>query len=255
MNRNFVDYHSHLLPAIDDGAVDLRDSLEMARALAGFGFGVVHCTPHLITGAFENPPERVRQVTRSLQRLIDDADIALRLVPSTEHYLDEFLPEKLPGALRAGASNYLLVEVPFRSGGELVPAMVAEFKKHGLLPLFAHPERCRAFQPPAQAEGVRGALSFVLGRRKELDVSGSLIVGLQKSGCRFQGNLGSFAGVYGSQVQQRAIFFLQQGVYSCLGSDAHTPQGLSAILSEGFDVVAATVGVPAAIELLSGTLM
>ena len=118
---DFVDFHSHLLPAIDDGAADTGDSLEMARALAWFGFGTVHCTPHLIKGGYENPPERVRRATVSLQRTLDDAGIALRLVCGTEHYLDEYLPEYLPGALTVNSSRYLLVEVPFRAGAETVP--------------------------------------------------------------------------------------------------------------------------------------
>jgi len=252
MKRVFIDYHSHLLPGIDDGAVDQNDSIEMARALVAFGFATVHCTPHLIKGGFENTPERVKQATRSLQRALNEAGIALRLVPGTEHYLDEFLLEMVPGAVTVGSTPYLLVEVPFRCGGELIPALVSGLRSNGLMPLFAHPERCSVFQPPVREEGMRGALSFVLGRRKEPDLEGSLILNLKEAGCRFQGNIGSFAGVYGSVVKQRAILFLKQGVYSCLGSDAHTSQGLAAILSGGFETVVAAVGESAALRLLQG---
>ena len=253
MNRAFVDYHSHLIPGIDDGAVDPGESLEMARILADFGFATVHCTPHLMQGRFDNPPERVRTATRSLQRLLDAAGVALRLVPGNEHYLDEYLPEMIPGALTVGPSRYLLVEAPFRSGAEkMLPAAVEGIRAFGLMPLFAHPERCSAFQPALRDEGVLGAISFALGRRKEPELAGSLILSLKQAGCRFQGNIGSFAGVYGREVRQRAVFFLEQGVYSCLGSDAHTSQGLAAILSDGFEVLVATVGEAAAFELLEG---
>jgi protein-tyrosine phosphatase len=252
MNRVFVDYHSHLLPAIDDGAGSVADSLAMARILSDFGFAAVHCTPHLIKGGFDNPPDRVRQATRSLQRTVDEAGIALRLVPGTEHYLDEFLPELAHGALTVDASRYLLVEAPFNSGAEMLPQLVAELHKQKLLPLFAHPERCSVFQPPLREEGMFGALSFILGKRREADLQGSLIEELKAAGCRFQGNIGSFAGVYGSVVKQRALLLLQQGVYSCLGSDAHTAQGLADILASGFETVAAAVGEPAALKLLQG---
>jgi protein-tyrosine phosphatase len=252
MTREFVDFHSHLLPALDDGATDLRESLEMARILASFGFTTVHCTPHMIKGGFENTPQRVRQATDSLQRRLDEAGIALRLVAGTEHYLDEYLSEQVPEALTVGASRYLLVEAPFRSSGELLPAMVASLKQRGLFPLFAHPERCRVFHPPVREEGVRGALSFVLGRRKAPDLEGSLLFSLKDAGCRFQGNLGSFAGGYGSEVKQRAVFYLTQGLYCCLGSDAHRPEHLEDLLSSGLEVVVAEVGEAAAHELLSG---
>jgi protein-tyrosine phosphatase len=252
MTRNFVDYHCHLLPCLDDGAVDQRDSLEMASALAGFGFTTVHCTPHLSAGGFENAPERVRRATRSLQRLLDDAGIALRLVPGTEHYGDDALPGLLPGALTVGSSRYLLVEIPFRFGGETVPGLVAEIRRQCLAPLFAHPERCRAFQLPLRPEGVRGALSSLFGKEKSPAWEGSLLADLQRSGCRFQGNLGSFAGVYGREVKQQALFLLSQGVYSCLGSDAHSSQGLAETLASGFQEVVAAIGEAAATELLRG---
>jgi protein-tyrosine phosphatase len=252
MNKAFVDYHCHLLPGIDDGAVDPAESLEMARILAGFGFATVHCTPHLIKGGYDNPPERVQQAMRSLQRVLHEEGVALRLVPGTEHYLDEYLPEMVPGALTVDSSRYLLVEVPFSAGAELLSPLMDSLNQNGLLPLFAHPERCSVFQPSLREEGVRGALSYVLGRRKEPDLQGALILRMKQAGCRFQGNIGSFAGVYGSAVRQRAILFLKHGVYSCLGSDSHTSQGLAAILYSGYEVVAATVGEAAALKLLAG---
>lgn len=252
MNSEYIDFHCHLLAALDDGAADPVESLAMARILAGFGFGTVHCTPHLIKGAFENPPDRVRRATQSLQRLLDEAGIELRLIPGTEHYLDEYLPEQVSGALTVGSSRYLLLEAPFGSDGARFPAMVAQLMLRGLVPLVAHPERCRAFLPSARGIGLRGALSLLVGRRKAPDLEGSLLWSLKEAGCRFQGNLGSFAGVYGSEVRERALFFLRQGVYCCLGSDAHRSEHLAAMLSSGLEVVVAAVGEAAARELLKG---
>jgi len=252
MKENMTDYHCHLLPALDDGATDLQESLAMARILSAFGFSTVHCTPHRITGCYENDPPRVSQTTRSLQRKLDEAGILLRLIPGGEHYLDEFLSDQLPGAPAFGPSRYLLVEVPFRSGSEMLQPMVASFLQHGLTPLIAHPERCRAFEPLVREQGLRGALSFVLGKQKPEDLEGSPIPSLQESGCRFQGNLGSFAGLYGSEVKERALLFLQKGVYSCLGSDAHRSEHLEEMLDAGSAAVVAEVGEKVASALLRG---
>lgn len=238
---------------MDDGAVDPDDSLDMARILTGFGFKKVHCTPHLIRGGFENPPERVVAALNFLQRLVDDAGVDLKLVPGTEHYFDEYLSEMIPGALLVGSTRYLLVEIPFKSGADLLPTLMAVLGKHRLSPLFAHPERCAAFHPAFKEDGLLGALSsLVLGKQKEFDMRHSLVMELKQSGCRFQGNIGSFAGVYGRVVQQRAVLFLKHGIYSCLGSDAHTCQGLTEILSGGYDVIVATVGEDEALRLLRG---
>ncbi|QWV95252.1 phosphoesterase [Geomonas oryzisoli] len=251
MTSEFTDYHCHLLPALDDGAVDLKESLHMARTLSSFGFATVHCTPHLIRGGYENEPARVIRAVDIMQRRIDEEGIALRLVPGNEHYLDQYLPEFLPGALRVGASRYLLVEVPFRAGPELLHPMVQTFSSHGLAPLIAHPERCAAFDPAAGG-GLRAALSLVLGREPELDLGDSEIVALKRLGCRFQGNLGSFAGYYGYEVRERALLFLRHGLYSCLGSDAHRGEHLWDMLVAGYAVVESVVGEQETRDLLRG---
>lgn len=255
MGSNFTDYHCHLLPALDDGATDAGESIAMARALSAFGFTTVYCTPHRIRGCFENDPDRVRQATQSLQRLVDQAEIPLRLLPGTEHYLDEFLIDQLPGALQA-ASRYLLVEVPFRGGSEMVPSAAKGLLERGITPLFAHPERCRAFEPAPRVGGMRGALSLVLGRERQTTLDDdALVLKLREAGCRFQGNLGSFAGFYGDEVRERAILFLRNGVYSCLGSDAHRSDELAALLEAGFRAVAAELGEEGARTLLDGRLL
>jgi len=252
MTANCTDYHCHLLPALDDGATDVRESLEMARILAAFGFAAVHCTPHRIMGCYENDPARVNRAIRSLQGLLEGAGIPLRLIPGTEHYLDEFLLDQLPGVLTVGSSRYLLVEAPFRSGTGMVTAMAAGVQKRGLAPLFAHPERCSAFDPALREDGLRGALSF-FGRKKEPGMEGALVLQLRDCGCRFQGNLGSFAGFYGSDVKERAILFLKHGVYSCVGSDAHRCDGLAAMLAAGLQAMVAAVGEEGANLLLAGS--
>ena len=256
MPSDFIDYHCHLLPALDDGAVDLRESLGMARTLSKFGFGKVHCTPHLIRGGYENDPSRVVRAVQLMQQRLDDEGIPLRLVPGNEHYLDQYLPEMLAGALRAGGSRYLLVEVPFHSGPELLRPMVQTFASHGLAPLIAHPERCSAFDPARGRGGLWGALAVVLGNESQPQIDeGSEIVELKRLGCRFQGNLGSFAGYYGYEVRERALLFLRHGLYSCVGSDAHRGEKLWEMLVAGHAAVESVLGEADARELLRGTLL
>ncbi|QWV99214.1 phosphoesterase [Geomonas nitrogeniifigens] len=253
MSSDFTDYHCHLLPALDDGAVDLRESLDMARTLCSFGFATVHCTPHLIRGGYENEPARVIRAVHIMQRRLDEEGIPLHLVPGNEHYLDQYLPEMLPGALRAGTSRYLLVEVPFHAGTELLRPMVQTFSRHGLAPLIAHPERCAAFDPATAGGGFRVALSLVFGKEPEHQMGDSEIVALKRLGCRFQGNLGSFAGYYGYEVRERALLFLRHGLYSCLGTDAHRGEHLWDMLVAGYAVVESVLGEQESRDLLRGT--
>lgn len=253
MEKAMIDYHCHLLPALDDGATDLDESLKMARILYDFGFATVHCTPHRIKGCFENDPARVTRTTEILQCLLHEAGIGLQLVPGTEHYLDEFLPELLPDALCFGADKTMLVEVPFRGGSEMLTVMLSQLITRGRQPLIAHPERCAAFAPAIPASGgFRGAFSRILGKAKEPECEDSLVHILKRSGCRFQGNLGSFAGIYGKEVKDRALLFLREEIYDCLGSDAHRSEKLPEVLAAGSEAIAAEVGAAAAAELFAG---
>ena len=85
-------------------------------------------------------------------------------------------------------------------------------------------------------------------------MEGALVLELRDAGCRFQGNLGSFAGYYGPDVKERALLFLQHGVYSCVGSDAHRVQDLSDLLKKGYQAVTAAIGEQEAKRLLRGGL-
>lgn len=255
MKKETIDYHCHLLPASDDGAADLQESVAMARVLVRFGFTTVHCTPHLIRGGYENLPERVIHLTGVLQKILDQEGIGLRLVPGTEHYMDEFLPMFLQDALTCGSSGRLLVEAPFQVGGEALQPMLSGIFRRGWSPLIAHPERCAAFQLPARKDGILGRVVGLLGSRQGTDQQETLIGRLRQSGCVFQGNLGSFAGNYGKDVKQKAIQFLRQGIYSCIGSDAHRSTNLENTLTTAYQVIAAEIGEGAAADLFSGKML
>ncbi len=62
-----IDLHCHILPALDDGALDLEDSVEMARQAEQDGIAVVCATPH-IRGDHDVRIEEIAARARSLQQ-------------------------------------------------------------------------------------------------------------------------------------------------------------------------------------------
>ena len=50
-----IDFHSHILPGMDDGSKSTQESLEMLDMLRAQGVDTVAATPHFY--ARENPPE------------------------------------------------------------------------------------------------------------------------------------------------------------------------------------------------------
>jgi hypothetical protein len=68
-----IDLHCHILPGIDDGALDLNDSVGMARIAAADGIEVVCATPHIRHDHDVTIPElagRVEQVNEELRRAV-----------------------------------------------------------------------------------------------------------------------------------------------------------------------------------------
>ena len=136
-----IDYHCHLLPGLDDGPASIDESVDMARALATFGFLEVCCTPHCIKGQYEFSPVEVRDAVRRLQARFDLEGIALRLHAGMEYYLDECFAQFAANLLPLGESRVVLCEAPPLAPPGLVADMAGLIVVQGYIPLIAHPER------------------------------------------------------------------------------------------------------------------
>ena len=75
-----IDLHSHILPAIDDGAADLRESMKMARMAVGDGISCMACTPHIIPGLWANTAQSISSAMHTLQERFEEDELDLRLV-------------------------------------------------------------------------------------------------------------------------------------------------------------------------------
>ncbi|MDT8421857.1 MAG: CpsB/CapC family capsule biosynthesis tyrosine phosphatase [Desulfuromonadales bacterium] len=231
-----IDYHCHLLPGIDDGARNLEEALAMARLLAAAGFVSVHCTPHRIRGLYDTAPEMVRSRVAELQSELTRGGIELQLRAGMEYYLDEYFPAALEDPLPLGDSRLLLVEAPPNAHPLMVQENIFLAVRKGFVPLFAHPERVSFLAPDEKRRGFLGLFKGQ-GFAAHSIAGNSRLETLRQQGCRFQGNLGSFAGYYGRDVQRRAKFFQQTGLYDCFGSDGHRPEPLTWILDKTKDLI------------------
>ena len=231
--NSLTDWHCHLLPSIDDGPSTVDEAVEMAGALADAGFTTVCCTPHHIKGVYDTTPAMVREATGRLQEQLARACIPLTLVPGIEYYLDEFLagmltePLLLPG-------NLLLVDASPCCDQRFLTETLYTIVRKGITPLIAHPERNEVFSPApiAKESGLSRFLRFIApGAHRKMKgpaSDGSMVEDaplfscLKGMGCKFQGDIGSFAGLYGERVRRKAGFFRDAGLYSYYGSDLHS---------------------------------
>lgn len=234
-----VDAHCHLLPGVDDGAPDMKTALEIIRTQQALGLRGAICTPHIMARYPDNTPANLRSVFDSLLDFVNRQSeiVNFRLFLAAEYMLDEAFPSLLehpdrlltiPANLLGGtaaesqgnhegkepffvnrqskivnpapaAPNYILVELPQYLLPEGWMDVLDSIRACGLRPLLAHPERYLRL------------------------LSESDLADLHARGLRYQGNLGSLAGLYGPQVQRLARRLHKSGLYTTWGTDAHSP--------------------------------
>jgi protein-tyrosine phosphatase len=134
-----IDIHTHLLPAVDDGARTQEQSLEVLERFAADGVTCVVCTPHLV--ATEAPMVPVDRYERVHRALCEVAPTSISLQRGWEIMLDRPGVDLTAPHLRMGASRAILVEFPRGPLPSGTDQELARLRKSGVIPVIAHPER------------------------------------------------------------------------------------------------------------------
>jgi protein-tyrosine phosphatase len=193
-----VDVHCHILPALDDGALDLADSLAMARQAASDGIAVVCATPHIRDDHDVRIEELPRRIA-ALNEQIDAAGIPLRVTGGGEvaqRAAEHMDAEALRCVTLAGQAGVLIEPAPGPLGRDL-QELAERLQGEGLQVLIAHPER-----------HVDESFEQTLRR-------------LVAAGCLIQWTAAFLTGEHGGI----ALRFAKQGLLHLLASDAHSSHG------------------------------
>ena len=142
-----IDFHAHLLPAIDDGSQSVAESLDMLDALRSQNVHSVVATPHFYANKI------------SLADFLHQRDEAYELLRSQRPQL---APKVLLGAevtyfrgigkaeglekLCIAGTNALLLEMPFAQWGKNELNAPHRILNRGLIPIISHIERYYPFQ-------------------------------------------------------------------------------------------------------------
>ena len=138
-----IDFHTHILPGIDDGSRSVEESLSLLRMSAEQGIGEVILTPHFYP-QYDTPQrflEKRRQTMEELLPRLEAGMPALRL--GAEVYFFSHMSHA--DALRELAiegTDHILVEMP---SGPWTDSMYRELEHiwshQGLTPIVAHVDR------------------------------------------------------------------------------------------------------------------
>lgn len=224
-----IDLHCHILPGIDDGAVDLDMALEMARMAAADGIRTIACSPHIYPGMYENDAPGIQAAVEAFQAELDQRGIALTLLCNADVHL---VPGLIEG-IREGrvptiaGSRYLLLEPSHHVAPPGFEESVFELMAAGYVPVITHPER----------------LSWI---EDQYDV----FERLSRRGAWMQITAGVLTGRYGRRVKYWGERFIGEGHCMVLATDAHHPQRRPPLLAEAREAAAKLVGAQEATHMV-----
>ncbi len=212
-----IDFHSHILPKIDDGSRSVEESLELLHMLGGQGISTVVATPHF------------NAVRESVADFLLKRERSAALIKECE---DEALPRILLGAevryytgisrleglceLCLEHSSLLLLEMPMMRWSEYIINELTELCGRGdITVVIAHMERYMKLQ------------------------SKKCLKHLLKSGSLFQLNADFFLSPF---TRRKALSMLACGDASFIGSDCHNLETRPPRIGEAYTRVGKKLG-------------
>lgn len=140
-----TDFHSHILPGIDDGSASVEESIAMLRMEAEQGIGHVVATPHFY--ANYDTPERFlrrRAEAESLlrQELLKHPELPRISVGAEVYFFSGISDSDMLNRLTIGEKRCILIEMPHAPWtASMYRELEGIWVKQGLMPIIAHIDR------------------------------------------------------------------------------------------------------------------
>jgi len=209
-----IDVHTHILPALDDGAATLAESVAMARTAVNEGITTVVATPH-VRDDYPTTAAEMERAVAALRGALGDEGLQLEILTGGEIALDhlELLDDGELARFALGGRSYVLLECPYRGWPLQLETTLYAMRGKGFDVILAHPERNAEATPR---------------RLRPLVEQGMLV---QVTSASLDGRLGRRSRVAANEL-------IEQELAHLVASDAHAPD-LRAI---GMEAAAGAIG-------------
>lgn len=146
-----TDFHSHILPGIDDGCKNVEESIEVLKMMASQGIDRVAATPHFYASNSETPDEFLvrRENAKKLlfERMESESDLPEIFCGAEVKYFRGMSGVEELTKLTLEGTDLLLVEMPFHEWSSTeVKEVISLNEKLGVTPMLAHIERFLSYQ-------------------------------------------------------------------------------------------------------------
>lgn len=195
-----IDFHSHIIPNVDDGSRSVEETFELLKEAKDAGFSGVISTSHYMEEYYETDVAERNVWIKAISESLGKKDIDLNLYLGNEVYITKNIINLLETrkATSINNSNYVLFEFPMNSKPMDMYDIIYDMLEYKLIPILAHPER----------------YSFV-------QKDPNLVYDLIQKGVLMQSNYGSILGMYGEKAEIIVRKLLENNMVHFLGSDVH----------------------------------
>ena len=141
----FIDFHTHVLPEIDDGSSSVEESIAILKAMAEQGITHVVATPHFYAN-HDSPEEFLERREKAFEKLkkeMENHPGLPKISLGAEVYFfrgisdSEFLP-----SLTIDNKKFILIEMPMSAWTKSMYAeLEAIYTQRGITPIMAHMDR------------------------------------------------------------------------------------------------------------------
>ena len=191
-----IDFHSHILPGIDDGSRSIEQTIRMLKEAKEAGFTKIISTSHYIEGYYESDEAERTELLNEVQKNISGIELYL----GNEIYITNNMIDLIQNkqASTINNSKYVLFEFPLSAKSMNDKEVVYRLIENGFVPVIAHPER----------------YSYVQDNPEYIEE-------LAEMGALFQANYGSIIGMYGKKAEKTLKKLLKNDLIRFFGSDSH----------------------------------
>ena len=220
LSRPFIDFHTHILPMIDDGSSDCGTSAEMLSCLKRQGVGTVVLTPHFYTDreSLSSFLRRRETAWEALAPILEQTEMDAVLACEM-HFSDYIFNCSDIGALCI-RDRFLVTELPYSFAfTEIQISKIGRLiSSYNITPVLAHIERYPELL-------------------KNCDCLDELI----EMGCRTQINLGALCDG-GIRLRKTVLALIQSNRVHVVGTDCHNMKSRSPCYVPGVQVIAKKLG-------------
>lgn len=222
-----VDFHTHVLPKIDDGSASVQESLALLRMEAEQGVRRVVATPH-----FYAQVDSVKPFLKRREAALSSLRDAMAVVPNLPrlsvgaevHYFPGIGDAEILSELTIDNGRFVLVEMPMAFWTDKMYEDLRGIYDHlGLIPIVAHVDR---YIGPLQSYGIPERLM-------------DLPVIVQANASFFQ----RFS------TKHMALRMLEKGQIHLLGSDCHNMKDRTVNIKQAIDLIEKKLGRKAIAQL------